>query len=166
MMARSFSLTEFLARHWFCLCFTFLFDRRNTSTCMLSCQNVSGSQINNCLAAQAIMAKTILRGEPIIFGHKVIDSVSVKKKNDNGKYSRVSLKLRHWKAVMSAGMSLHRIGRFDDGQACEEYPRQPRLILELPPAGDEAKRAEYHNRMMWLGERVRKPCAENRMSRR
>ena len=135
---------------------------------LLSCQNASGSQINNCLGAQAIMAKTILRGEPIIFGHKVIDSVSVKKKNDNGKYSRVSLKLRHWKAVVSAGMSLHRIGRFDDGQACEEYPRQPRLILELPPAGDEAKRAEYHNRMMWLGEREnllqRIGCQDDEMS--
>eukprot|EP00435_Cladocopium_sp_Y103_P004245 s2104_g1.t1 len=103
------------------------------------------------LSDRAIMAKTILRGEPIIFGHKVIDSVSIKKKNpDTQKYSRVSLKLRHWKAVVSAGLNVHRVGRFDDGQACTDHPRQPRLILELPPAGDEAKRVEYHNRLMLL----------------
>ena len=47
------------------------------------------------------MAKNILRGE-----HKVIDCICIKKKNpETQKYHRVSLKLRHWKAVVSAGLT-------------------------------------------------------------
>ena len=48
-------------------------------------------------------------------------------------------------------MELYRLGRYDDGASCEQYLRQARLVLELPAPGDEAKKVEYHNRLMWLG---------------
>ena len=97
------------------------------------------------------MQKTLLRGETTIFGSRVIDSVAVKQKKEGSeKYSRTSLKMAHWVAVMKAGLALYRIGTFDSGADCPVKKNQPRVILHLPKSDSPEAIVEFHNRLMQL----------------
>ena len=98
-----------------------------------------------------IMHKTLLRGEAVIFGRKVIDSLAVKRRRvEGGGYSKESVKLAHWKAVMLAGLAKHRVGAYDSGATCITHPNQPRVRLDLPPDDQAALQQEFHNRLMML----------------
>lgn len=98
-----------------------------------------------------VMQKTLLRGEAVIFGRQVIDCMSVKKRRTVGSgYTKESVKLAHWKAVMQAGLAKHRVGVYDSGASCPDFPNQPRIRLDLPPDDQAELREEYHNRLMML----------------
>ena len=98
-----------------------------------------------------IMHKTLLRGEAVIFGRKAIDSMAVKRRRDQGGgYTKESVKLAHWKAVMLAGLAKHRIGAYDSGATCADHPNQPRVRLDLPPDDQPGLQEEFHNRLMAL----------------
>ena len=105
------------------------------------------------LSDREIMQKTLLRGEAVIFGRRVIDSLAVKKRRPGGTgagYTKESVKLAHWKAVMQHGLAKYRVGRYDAGDQCADYPNQPRILLDLPADGDKKLMAEFHNRLMLL----------------
>ena len=96
-----------------------------------------------------IMHKTLLRGEAVIFGRKVIDSLAVKRRRvEGGGYSKESVKLAHWKQVMLAGLAKHRVGAYDSGATCITHPNQPRVRLDLPPDDQAALQQEFHNRFV------------------
>lgn len=106
---------------------------------------------------RVILQKTLMRGETTIYGRLVADSIAVKMKapgqqTDSGgaKYSRTSLKLSHWKAVVSEAMQQERIGEFIDGPEEGGKKDQPRLVLHLPPSDNEDAIIEFHNRLMRL----------------
>ena len=104
-----------------------------------------------------LMKKTLLRGEAVIFGKRVLDSTG-KKRSVEGQltnagrpqYSKVSFEYAHWKAVMEAGLQQHRVGRFSSGEGCAEQPGQARIYVDLPPANDPQLVQEFHNRLMML----------------
>lgn len=106
---------------------------------------------------RVILQKTLMRGETTIYGRLVADSIAVKMKapgqqTDSGgaKYSRTSLKLSRWKAVVSEAMQQERIGEFIDGPEEGGKKDQPRLVLHLPPSDNEDAIIEFHNRLMRL----------------
>ena len=101
------------------------------------------------------MRRTLLRGEAAAFGRDVCDAIKVTATPSQSqgarpvKRSRVTPKVAHWEAVMQAGLEQHRIGTFDSGRGNPDR-RGPRMIVELPPAGDVAAIQVYHNRLMML----------------
>ena len=112
---------------------------------------LSPTQKKPKLLCEEIMLKTLLRGESCIYGKSVIDSVCIKSKCPaTQKVTRKSLKLPHWKAVMSAGLAQHRVGYFSEGTEEADRPGWPRVVLELPDPSNESATKEYHNRLMRL----------------
>lgn len=100
---------------------------------------------------QVLMQKTLLRGETVIFGKQVIDSLSVKVKAEgSGKRTRTSVRLAHWVEVMKEGLGKFRIGTFDSGANCDEKKNQPRIRLDLPSSDNPGAVIEFHNRLMRL----------------
>eukprot|EP00435_Cladocopium_sp_Y103_P051498 s847_g16.t1 len=102
---------------------------------------------------EEIMAKTLLRGEAVVFGSKVVDSMHKKTPCAAGskqKFTRVSLKLGHWKAVMASGLAQYRVGRYDSGENATERKGHPRIHVELPDSSDPEVLREFHNRLMQL----------------
>ena len=71
---------------------------------------------------RALMARTLLRGEPVVYGFKVVDATSVKKRRTDGRtgYTKTCLKLKHWMDVMEAGLGQHRVARYNDGAECAD----------------------------------------------
>jgi hypothetical protein len=115
--------------------------------------SVQNSVLGDVLCSdRELMQRTLLRGEPVIYGFRVVDSTAQKKKKTDGSgaYQRVSLKLAHWKAVMQAGLALYRIGKYSSGTDCTERKGQPRVYLEIPPEGDTELTKQFHNRLMML----------------
>ncbi|CAE7523944.1 unnamed protein product [Symbiodinium natans] len=96
-------------------------------------------------SVQAVMLRTLLRGEPVIFARRVVDACSKKTTVDN-KTVRTSLKLAHWLAVINAGMEQHCIGEV---QTLADR-KGPRLVLHLPKSNDREAVRVYHNRLMAL----------------
>jgi hypothetical protein len=103
-----------------------------------------------------IMKKTLLRGESVVFMTDVCDSI---RKNvpvtpvlpqGKPKTKSVSLKTGHWKAVMQAGLDMHRIGTYHNGDGEEEKKGHPRIRFLLPPADSPELQRCYHNRLMML----------------
>ncbi|CAJ1333125.1 unnamed protein product [Effrenium voratum] len=104
---------------------------------------------------RAIMQKTLLRGEAVIYGSKVLESMSKKTPIESGpgekkKYTRCSLKLAHWKQVMKAGLRKWRVGEYDSGDEAPDRRGHPRVIMSLPDSNDQSELLEYHNRLMLL----------------
>lgn len=97
-----------------------------------------------------IMQKTLLRGEPCIFGFQVIDSNQVRQKTGATKIQRTSIKMAHWKAVMAAGLGKFRVGAYSDGTDCTDQPRKARIYLELPANDSPELTKQFHNRLMML----------------
>lgn len=96
--------------------------------------------------AEAVMLRTLMRGEPIVFARRVVDSCSKKSKGEDGKAKRVSLKMQHWIDVMEAGLRQYRIGELVQA----EDSKGPRLKLQLPDSRDPLNVQTYHNRLMAL----------------
>ncbi|CAE7408241.1 unnamed protein product [Symbiodinium natans] len=96
-------------------------------------------------SVQAVMLRTLLRGEPVIFARRVVDACSKKTTVDN-KTVRTSLKLAHWLAAINAGMEQHCIGEV---QTLADR-KGPRLVLHLPKSNDREAVRVYHNRLMAL----------------
>eukprot|EP00435_Cladocopium_sp_Y103_P009541 s3136_g2.t1 len=95
-----------------------------------------------------IMMRTIGRAEPVIFGRVVCDTCSKKTKDEaTGKYSRVSLKIGHWQAVMEAGLRQWPIGEYISNAADRKGPR---VRLYLPDPSDRRSVAQFHNKLMNL----------------
>ena len=101
------------------------------------------------------MQRTLLRGEPCIFGFRVIDSTVVRKKvecpgSSSAKFQRTAVKIHHWKAVMEAGLRDSRIARYCCGADAEERPNCPRVFVDLPDCADELALRRFHNELMML----------------
>lgn len=94
------------------------------------------------------MMRTIMRGEPVIFGRSVVDTCSKKTRGADGKLSRVSLKISQWTAVMQAGLSQYPIGEFVAGSTTDR--QGPRVHLFLPKPTDAVAVRRYHNLLMSL----------------
>ena len=45
---------------------------------------------------------------------------------------------------MKAGLALARIGAFDDGKSVAFLSGRPRIIVSLPPQGDEELEGHFH----------------------
>ena len=116
------------------------------------------------LTDREMMKKTLLRGESIIFGYDVCDSIKLVPKGDvkaggggggaqDGakakRPQRQSLRIAHWVAVMQAGLGHERVGEFDAGKGNPDR-RGARVHLHLPVDGDTDTTNEYHNRLMRL----------------
>ena len=99
---------------------------------------------------KVVMQKTLLRGETTIYGHRVVNSLSVKVKKEGAtKYTRTSLRLPHWAAVMQHGLEQYRVGTFASGNDDAEkkgqsdvlepsFQRGPRCSCGVPQLPDEA----------------------------
>ena len=94
------------------------------------------------------MMRTIMRGEPVIFGRSVLDTCSKKTRDANGKLTRVSLKISQWSAVMQAGLAQYPIGEFVAGSSTDRHG--PRIRLFLPKPTDAVAVRRYHNLLMSL----------------
>ncbi|CAJ1348212.1 unnamed protein product [Effrenium voratum] len=107
------------------------------------------------MSDRALMQPTLLRGEPCIFGFRVIDSTVVRKKvecpgSSGAKFQRTAVKIHHWKAVMEAGLRDSRIARYCCGADAEERPNCPRVFVDLPDCADELALRRFHNELMML----------------
>ena len=110
---------------------------------------VGGTVALHCF--QVLMQKTLLRGETVIFGKQVIDSLSVKVKAEGSeKRTRTSVRLAHWVEVMKQGLGKFRIGTFESGANRDETKNQPRIRLELSSSDNPGAVIEFHNRLMKL----------------
>lgn len=91
------------------------------------------------------MLRTLMRGEPVIYGRDVADATARKRKGEDGKTHRTSLKIQHWVAVVRAALQQHRIGELILDKADKKGPR---LKLHLPNPEDERNMVIFHNRLM------------------
>ena len=91
-----------------------------------------------------------MRGEHTMFCHDACDSIRKNRPAGTGKRRSVALKKEHWRAVMEAGLSQFRVGRFDDGSEAATKRGQARTHLTLPPENQPELHMEFHNRLMML----------------